>query len=438
MGRLEALGFRCTHDPERPRAQIAVVNTCGFIADAKQESIDEILQLAQRKTDGKLRRLYVMGCLSERYRDELQREIPEVDRFFGKFDWNGLVTELLDREMKDTMVGEKEKTWKQADNAGLRHLRHITTPSHYAYVKISEGCDRHCAYCAIPLITGRHVSRPMDDILDEVRLLVSRGVKEFQLIAQELTFYGEDIYGRQAIAELVDRMAQIEGVRWIRLHYAYPARFPYDLLPVMARHDNVCKYLDIALQHISDSVLERMRRNQTRQQTLDLISRIRREVPGIHLRTTLLVGFPGETEADFGELLQFVRDVRFERMGAFAYSEEEGTYSALHYTDDVPPEVKQQRLDRLMALQQRISQTIATKKIGQTLTTIIDRYEGGAGLTGRRQGGYYVGRTEYSSPEVDPEVLIRADEGTLTVGQFYQVHITDAEEFDLYGETVDN
>ncbi len=422
MGQIEALGYRCTHDPEQPRGDIAVVNTCGFIADAKQESIDQILQLAQLKTDGQLQRLYVMGCLSERYREELQREIPEVDRFFGKFDWGELVEELRSEEM-----GSKE------DNS---YKRHITTPAHYAYIKISEGCDRHCAYCAIPLITGHHISRPMEDILDEVRQLVARGVKEFQVIAQELTFYGEDLYGRQAIAELVDRMAQIDGVRWIRLHYAYPARFPYDLLPVIARHDNVCKYLDMALQHISDSVLQRMKRNVTRQQTLELISRIRHEVPGIHLRTTLLVGFPGETDEDFEQLVQFVREARFERMGAFTYSEEEGTYSALHYADDVSDEVKQQRLDRLMAVQQRISLSMATAKIGQTLTTVIDRYEGGVGRKGDRRGGFYVGRTEFSSPEVDPEVLIRADEGTLTVGEFYPVQVTDAEEFDLYGKVV--
>lgn len=421
MGQLEALGFRCTHDAERPRGEIAVVNTCGFIADAKEESINEILRLAQAKSEGRLERLYVMGCLSQRYREELQREIPEVDKYFGKFDWTGLAEEL------QSLGG---RTSQQAQ-------RHLTTPAHYAYIKVSEGCDRHCAYCAIPLITGRHVSRPMEDILDEVRRLVERGVKEFQLIAQELTFYGEDLYGRQTIAELVDRMAQIPGVKWIRLHYAYPTKFPWDLLPVMARHANVCKYLDIALQHISDRVLERMKRNVTRQQTMELIARIRREVPGIHLRTTLLVGFPGETDEDFEELVAFVREVRFERMGAFAYSEEEGTYSAQHYVDDVPEDVKQSRLDRLMAVQQRISAQVEAQKVGQTLTTIIDRYEGGKGRQGHRHGGYYVGRTEFCSPEVDPEVLVKADEGDLKTGEFYQVRINDSEEFDLYGTIED-
>ena len=429
MGLLEAAGYHCTHDAEQPKGEIVVINTCGFIADAKEESINEILRFAQAKIEGRVGQLYVMGCLSERYREELKSEIPEVDRFYGKFDWKALVSDLS-RQQGNTLGGAA------VDAVYTHHsgeTRHLTTPSHYAYIKISEGCDRHCAYCAIPLITGRHVSRPMEDILDEVRALVNRGVSEFQVIAQELTFYGEDLYGRQTIAELIDNMARIKGVRWIRLHYAYPARFPFDLLPVMARHDNVCKYLDIALQHISDHVLERMNRHVTRQETLDLIARIRSEVPGIHLRTTLLVGFPGETDDDFEELIRFVKDTRFERMGAFAYSEEEGTYSALHYTDDIPDELKQQRLDRLMAVQQRVSAQVEASKVGQTMLTVIDRYEGGKGRNGHRHGGYYVGRTEFCSPEVDPEVLIKADEGSLQVGAFYQVRIIDSVEFDLYG-----
>ena len=300
----------------------------------------------------------------------------------------------------------------------------MTTPSHYAYLKISEGCDRHCAYCAIPLITGPHHSRPMEEILDEVRELVSRGVKEFQVIAQELTYYGVDLYGEQKIAELVERMAGIEGVEWIRLHYAYPTHFPWELLRVIREHDNVCKYLDIALQHISDNMLVRMKRHVTKDETIEMINRIRREVPGIHLRTTLMVGFPGETDEDFNELLAFTKWARFERMGAFAYSAEEGTYSGDNYDDDVPEDVKQSRLDKLMRIQQRISAEIEAAKIGQTLRTIIDRQE----------GDYFVGRTEYCSPEVDPEVLIPADE-QLVIGGFYDVLITDAEEFDLYGTT---
>ena len=405
MGLMEANGFRCTHDSDNPQGEIVVINTCGFIADAKEESINTILEFAQAKTEGRIEKLYVMGCLSERYLADLEAEIPEVDGWYGKFNYKQLVADL-----KGTAVC-----------AGSRHL---TTPRHYAYIKISEGCDRHCAYCAIPLITGRHQSRPMDEILDEVCQLVKDGTKEFQIIAQELTYYGVDIDGKQHIAELVSRMADIEGVEWIRLHYAYPTHFPWELLDVIRERKNVCKYLDIALQHISDPVLDRMKRHVTKEETIELIQRIRREVPEIHLRTTLMVGFPGETDEDFQELLEFTKWARFERMGAFAYSEEEGTWSADHYEDDVPEDIKQSRLDKLMRIQQNISAEIEAAKIGKTLRTIIDR----------REGDWFVGRTEFCSPEVDPEVLISAKE-ELKIGEFYDVRITDAEEFDLYGTT---
>lgn len=409
MGLFEAHGYQVTHDAENPQGEIAVVNTCGFIEDAKQESIDTILELAQEKEEGRLKRLYVMGCLSERYLADLEREIPEVDGWYGKFNYKQLLKDLESESYEDC-------------SHDIR--RHITTPRHYAYLKIAEGCDRHCAYCAIPLITGRHQSRPMNEILDEVRWLVSKGTKEFQVIAQELTYYGVDIDGQQHIAELIERMAEIEGVEWIRLHYAYPAHFPWDLLRVMREKKNVCNYLDIALQHISDHMLSRMRRQVTKEETYELIRRIRKEVPGIHLRTTLMVGFPGETDDDFCELVEFTKWARFERMGAFAYSEEEGTYSAQHYQDDVPVEVKQLRLDRLMRIQQNISAELEAEKIGSILRVVIDRVE----------GDWYVGRTEFCSPEVDPEVLIPLDE-KLTVGEFYDVRINDAEEFDLYATT---
>ena len=403
MGLFEANGYHVTHDAENPQGDIAVVNTCGFIEDAKQESIDTILELAQSKEEGRLQKLFVMGCLSERYLADLEREIPEVDGWYGKFNYKQLLKDL-------------------SSEAICSGLRHITTPRHYAYLKISEGCDRHCAYCAIPLITGRYQSRPMEDILEEVRYLVSQGTKEFQVIAQELTYYGVDFDGKQHIAELIEKMADIEGVEWIRLHYAYPAHFPWDLLRVMREKKNVCNYLDIALQHISDHMLSRMQRHVTKEDTYELIRSMREEVPGIHLRTTLMVGFPGETDEDFRELLEFTKWARFERLGAFAYSEEDGTYSALHYEDDVPAEVKQQRLDKLMRVQQNISAEIEASKIGQTLRVVIDRQE----------GDWYVGRSEFCSPEVDPEVLIPVDEG-LTIGEFYQVRVTDAELFDLYG-----
>ena len=426
MGLMEANGYRCTHDSDDPQGEIVVVNTCGFIADAKEESINTILEFAQAKTEGRIERLYVMGCLSERYLADLEAEIPEVDGWYGKFNYRQLLSDLSRCEVRGARCENSSCT---DSNLVPRtsHLvpRKLTTPRHYAYIKISEGCDRHCAYCAIPLITGRHQSRPMDEILDEVRELVKGGTKEFQIIAQELTYYGIDIDGKQHIAELIDKMADIEGVEWIRLHYAYPTHFPWELLTVIRERKNVCKYLDIALQHISDNMLTRMRRNVTKQETYDFVERVRREVPGICLRTTLMVGFPGETDEDFRELLEFTRWARFDRMGAFAYSEEEGTYSAEHYEDDVPEDVKQARLDKLMRVQQNISAELEAEKVGRTMRVIIDRQE----------GDYYVGRTEYCSPEVDPEVLIPADEAKLEIGRFYDVRMTDAEEFDLYGTT---
>ena len=409
MKLFEDNGYHCVHDPKRPQGEIAVINTCGFIEDAKQESIDTILEFIQAKEEGRLRKLYVMGCLSQRYQKELEAEMPEVDKFYGKFNYKELLKEL-----------------GKADVPACSGTRHLTTPHHYAYIKISEGCNRRCAYCAIPIITGKHVSRPMDEILDEVRQLVADGVKEFQIIAQELTYYGVDLDGKHHITELISRMADIPGVKWIRLHYAYPNQFPLDLLDVMREKPNVCKYLDIALQHISDNMLNRMHRHVSKQETIELLKTIRERVPGIHIRTTLMVGFPGETQEDFHELLEFVRTQRFERMGAFAYSEEEGTYSANNYEDDVPAEVKQRRLDELMILQQEISAEVEAEKVGKILKVIIDR----------KEGDYYIGRTEFCSPEVDPEVLIKAGEKRLRVGCFYTVKITQSEEFDLYGEVV--
>lgn len=410
MARLSNLGFDVTHDSQNPKGEIAVINTCGFIGDAKEESVNMILEFAQAKEEGRLKRLYVMGCLSQRYRRQLTKEIPAVDKFYGKFDWEGIAEELKASadEVTDATAPE----------------RIITTPGHYAYIKISEGCDRRCAYCAIPIITGKHRSRPIEEILGEVEWLVGQGVKEFQVIAQELTYYGIDLYKHRAIAELIDRMARIKGVKWIRLHYGYPHQFPMELLDVMRRHKNVCRYIDIALQHVSTSVLTNMQRHVTKEDTYEFIRAIRKAVPGIHLRTTLMVGFPGEGDAEFEELKEFVRWARFERMGAFAYCEEDGTYAARHYKDNIPEEVKQQRLNELMDIQQGISAEIAAEKVGQTLRVIIDR----------KEGEYYVGRTEFDSPEVDPEVLIPVANGQLRRGCFYDIHITDSDEFDLYGE----
>lgn len=406
---LEEVGYQVTHDSENPRGEIAVINTCGFIGDAKEESINMILEFAQAKEEGELEKLYVMGCLSERYLKELSIEIPQVDKYYGKFNWKELLEEL-------------GKSYHQE----LEPERTLTTPSHYAYLKISEGCDRKCSYCAIPIITGKHVSRPMEDILEEVKYLVSKGVKEFQVIAQELTYYGIDLYKKQMLPQLIEQMADIPGVEWIRLHYAYPAHFPADLLRVMREKPNVCNYMDIALQHISDNMLKMMRRNVTTEETYNLIEQLRKEVPGIHLRTTLMVGHPGETEDDFEELKEFVRRVRFDRMGAFAYSEEEGTYSAIHYEDTIPEEVKQQRLNELMEIQQEIAAELSAAKIGQKMQIIIDRTE----------GDYYIGRTEYDSPEVDLEVLVKRESNELAIGEFYKVLITNSDEFDLYGTII--
>ena len=409
MKQFEANGYHCVHDSKRPEGEIAVINTCGFIETAKEESINTILEFVKAKEEGSLNKLYVMGCLSQRYKDELEKEIPEVDKFYGKFNYKQLLSDL-----------------GKAEVASCSGRRHLTTPHHYAYLKIAEGCDRHCAYCAIPIITGKHVSRPKDEILQEVKEMVAYGVKEFQIIAQELTYYGVDIDGHRHIADLISDIADIKGVKWIRLHYAYPNQFPLDLLDVIRDKPNVCKYLDIALQHISNNVLDAMHRNVSKEETMDLIKKIREVVPGIHIRTTLMVGFPGETDEDFDELVNFVKWARFERMGAFAYSEEEGTYSAEHYDDNLSEDVKQSRLDTLMAVQQDISAEIEAEKVGQVMKVTIDR----------KEGEYYIGRTEYCSPEVDPEVLIKVADKKLRVGCFYNAKITSSEEFDLYGEIV--
>ena len=407
MHQLELAGYRCVHDSETPKGEIAVINTCGFIGDAKEESINTILQFAERKTHKQLRQLYVMGCLSERYLHELEAEIPEVNKWYGKFDFMHLIDDLKAHPKSEEGCGYK---------------RTLTTPKHYAYIKISEGCNRFCSYCAIPLITGRHTSRPIEEILDEVQWLVGQGVKEFNVIAQDLSSYGLDLYKEHRLPELIDRMAQIDGVHWIRLHYAYPTDFPDELLEVMAKHPNVCRYLDIALQHCSDHVLQLMRRHITRAEQDALLTRIRARVPNICIRTTLLVGHPGETEEDFEELKQWVREMRFDRMGAFAYSDEEGTYANLHYKDDIPQDIKDRRVAEIMAIQQDISGELMRQKEGKTMEVVIDREE----------PDYYIGRTQFDSPEVDCEVLIDK-EHTLQIGDFYPIRIIRTEEFDLYG-----
>ncbi len=408
MKQLLANGYTVQHDPESPKGEIVVINTCGFIGDAKEESVNTILSFVEGKKRRKHSKVFVMGCLSERYRQELADEIPEVDKFYGKFDWKNLMQEL-------------GKSYKQ--DSALE--RSITTPPHYAYLKISEGCNRTCSYCSIPIMTGKHKSRKIEDIIAEVEALVAGGTKEFQVIAQDLSFYGIDLYKKMALPELIERISDVPGVEWIRLHYAYPAKFPYDLLRVMRERSNVCKYLDIALQHVSDNMLKVMKRNITKQETYDLLNTIRKEVPGIHIRTTLMVGHPGETEQDFEELLQFVKDMRFERMGAFPYSHEDGTYAFDHYEDSIEDDVKQRRMDELMTLQERISAELSHEKVGKTLRMIIDRED----------AEYYIGRTEFDTPEVDPEVLVRKTQ-TLTIGNFYEVRITEAQAFDLYGEVI--
>jgi len=406
---LNDAGFKAIHESPTP-CDITIVNTCGFIGDAKEESVNTILELAEAKKRGDTKELYVMGCLSERYRTELTAEIPEVDKFYGKFDWTGLVTHLGGKHPGSTTFE-----------------RVITTPRHHAYLKIAEGCNRFCAFCAIPLITGRYKSRSIGEIEAEVRELVKQGVKEFNIIAQDLSAYGQDLYGEMKLPELVETLARIDGVRWLRLHYAYPAQFPHGILDVMARYPNVCSYLDIALQHISDNVLTNMRRHITGAETRTLLAEMRQRVPDLHIRTTLMVGFPGETEEDFEELLRFVKEQRFERMGAFAYCEEDDTFAARNYVDDVPQNVKQQRLDRLMALQEEISMELQQEKVGKTFEVVIDREE----------DEFYVGRTQWDSPEVDPEVLVRKDT-VLSPGDFCRVRITEAMPFELIGDFVES
>lgn len=409
LKQLELSGFQAFHNSDNVDGDIVIINTCGFIGDAKEESINTILTYAEAKNEGRIKELYVMGCLSERYRDDLLAEIPEIDRIYGKFDWVNIVSDIIKR-----------------NPATMPYDRVITTPSHYTYLKIAEGCNRFCAFCAIPLITGRYKSRPIEEILEEVRMLVEKGVKEFNVIAQDLSSYGLDIYKRLALPELIDRMAEIDGVKWIRLHYAYPSEFPYEILDVMARHSNVCNYLDIALQHINNDVLKNMRRHITKEETLALIRTIREKVPGIHIRTTLMVGFPGETEEAFNELKEFVREAKFERMGAFAYCEEDDTYAAKNFSDSIPQEVKESRLEKIMAIQEDVALESNQSKIGKTMTVVIDREE----------PDYFVGRTEFDSPEVDPEVLIDKDD-RLTVGNFYDVEITDALPFELMARLKD-
>ena len=409
LKQLELSGFQAFHNSDNVNGDIVIINTCGFIGDAKEESINTILTYAEAKNEGRIKELYVMGCLSERYRDDLLAEIPEIDRIYGKFDWVNIVSDIIKR-----------------NPATMPYDRVITTPSHYTYLKIAEGCNRFCAFCAIPLITGRYKSRPIEEILEEVRMLVGKGVKEFNVIAQDLSSYGLDIYKRLALPELIDRMAEIDGVKWIRLHYAYPSEFPYEILDVMARHSNVCNYLDIALQHINNDVLKNMRRHITKEETLALIRTIREKVPGIHIRTTLMVGFPGETEEAFNELKEFVREAKFERMGAFAYCEEDDTYAAKNFSDSIPQEVKESRLEKIMAIQEDVALESNQSKIGKTMTVVIDREE----------PDYFVGRTEFDSPEVDPEVLIDKDD-RLTVGNFYYVEIIDALPFELMARLKD-
>lgn len=408
MRQLISNGYTLEHDSDNPRGEIAIINTCGFIGDAKEESINTILSFAEAKNENRLKKLYVMGCLSERYREELKQEIPEVDKFYGKFDWRGIIADL-----------------GKSYNKELALERSLSTPEHYAYLKISEGCNRTCSYCSIPLITGKYNSRPIEEIEEEVRGLVAKGVKEFQLIAQDLTYYGLDLYKSMKLPELIERISDIKGVEWIRLHYAYPAHFPIDLLRVMRERDNVCKYLDIALQHISDRMLKIMRRNITKQQTIDLINRIREEVPGIHLRTTMMVGHPGEQEEDFNELMDFVKEFRFERLGAFPYSHEEDTYNDKHYKDDVGASVKQDRMNKIMELQEDISLSINESKIGEIFKVIVDRED----------PDYYIGRTQFDSPEIDGEVLINKDR-ELLIGHFYNVTINSVYPFDLIGSVV--
>ncbi|WP_289016219.1 30S ribosomal protein S12 methylthiotransferase RimO [uncultured Culturomica sp.] len=408
LKQLVKAGYEVAVDAEKEEADIVIINTCGFIGDAKEESVNTILEQVRRKTDGEVDRILVMGCLSQRYKSELEVEIPEVDAYFGKFDWKGILN-YLGNSYDET----------------IRNQRLLTTPSHYAYLKIAEGCNRTCSYCAIPIMTGKYQSREMEEILEECRNLVKNGVKELLVMAQDLTYYGTDLYGENKLAELISRMADIEGVVWIKLHYAYPAGFPVEILKVMRERENVCNYLDIALQHCSDSMLQIMRRGVSKEQTISLVNKIRKEVPGIFLRTTLMAGHPGETEKDFEELCAFVREMKFERLGVFAYSHEEDTYCDKYYKDDVPLKVKKRRTEKIMEIQREISREVNDSMIGKTMRVLIDR----------KEEDYYIGRTEYDSPEVDPEVLIHSDK-LLKIGEFYDVKITGAYDYDLTGEVL--
>ena len=406
MARLAAAGYAVLFDSDRTDAKVVVINTCGFIGDAKQESIDMILRAAAAKQAGKIERLFVVGCLSERYADELRAEIPEVDDYFGARTWDGIVRAL-----------------GASEDPALATERRLTTPKYYAYLKISEGCNWKCGYCAIPLIRGGHVSVPMEELEEEARKLAGQGVRELMVIAQDTTYYGIDLYGRRMLAELLRRLCRIDGIEWVRLHYAYPAGFPDEVIEAMASEPKICKYLDIPFQHISDAQLASMHRRHTKAEAMELIGRLRGAIPDLALRTTLLVGYPGETEADFEELLAFVREVRFERLGVFPYSEEEGTWSAENLRDDIPETIKQQRAERVMALQNEISLENNRRRVGRTERVIIDS----------RQGDWYVGRTQYDSPEVDQEILIPASERRLLRGHFYDVTVTSAADYDLYG-----
>ncbi|HPE77778.1 MAG TPA: 30S ribosomal protein S12 methylthiotransferase RimO [Draconibacterium sp.] len=408
LNQLERGKFEVMHDSNETGFDAVFVNTCGFIHDAKQESIDMILDYAEAKKRGEINKLYVMGCLSERYQNDLEKELPEVDRYFGKFDMKAMVDEL-----------------KVTYHPEYIYERKITTPSHFAYLKISEGCNRSCSFCAIPMMTGRHKSRTIESLIMETRYLAKKGVKEILLIAQELSYYGIDIYGKSRLAELVNLISEIEGIEWIRLHYLYPTKFPYDILPVMRENPKVCKYVDMPLQHIANPVLKNMMRHVTREETEALIKRIKDEVPGVVLRTTFLVGFPGETEADYEELKDFIEEMKFERLGVFPFSNEDGTYANRHFKDDVPDEEKQERADEIMEIQQEISAGLNRQKVGKIMKVIIDK----------KEGEFYVGRTEFDSPEVDGEVLVTSS-GKLKNGDFVNVKITGSEDYDLYGEVV--
>jgi len=410
MKQLGGNQFLVECDSEKQDADIVIINTCGFIGDAKEESINMILQFVEAKKAGLIEKLFVMGCLSERYKSQLEVEIPEVDKYFGKFDWKGIIVELGKQYIPD-----------------FANMRMITTPKHFAFLKISEGCNRKCSYCAIPIITGKHKSRKIENIVSEAKELASQGVKELLVIAQDLSYYGIDLYKKSKLAELLEELSEIEGIEWIKLHYAYPTQFPYDILPVMRNNPKVCKYLDIALQHSSDNILKKMLRGITKEKTIELIERIRKEVPGITLRTTMLVGHPGETQEDFDDLKDFIQEMKFDRLGAFAYSEEDDTYAAINYEDSIPLEVKEARKDELMELQMEISRELNLKKLNTIQKVVIDR----------KEGDFYYGRTESDSHEVDPEVLIPFEYGELKIGQFYQIKIVETEEYDLFGKKVD-